>query len=40
MMDLKQAVEVASSHLHDVFASEIVGAPRLEEFWFDEVDAA
>lgn len=36
MADLKQAVDVAKSHVLAVFSDEVMGTPRLEEIWFDD----
>ena len=36
VMDVKQAVEAAKTYLQEVFGSELMTAPRLEEVWFDE----
>lgn len=34
-MEVKQAVQVAKSHLVNLFGSEITEAPSLEEVWLD-----
>ena len=35
-MDAKQAVATAKTHLLEIFADEMLSAPRLEEIWLDE----
>lgn len=37
-MDPKQAVETAKSYLSEMFAAELMSAPRLEEVWFDDAE--
>ncbi len=36
LTDVKQAVVTAKKYLEDVFGSELMTPPRLEEVWFDD----
>lgn len=38
VMDVKQAVAVAKSHLISVFGDEMLGEPRLEEIWLEDAE--